>query len=828
MAVQRAWSPTLTIHRKILLGCFLLTIVTGFIGAYSRHTQNNLGRVTVRLYDDAFQAMSYLRSAQNEIVRAAAGLHRSQKDPVPLSQAEPFDAFGDALQEVEANIAVASARSLSRQAAEATKHLSASIEDLTRLARKRDTGGLQRGLDDVTSEFDVVVEIFSADGYRFRKKADALIEQAAWQTWLSTGLAVLVALAVTTWLSRSIAPAVRKAVDIAKSIAAGRLDNRIETRGRGETGELLCALEIMQSSIAAGLAQVRGLMDEQASSHAGQIARQHACFDAALSNMIQGLCLFGTDGRLAVANVRFSEMFGSPKLGALPEDVFAGDGLADRLAQDGSERASFSQDLPDGRTIAVIRSTVDGGGWVATFEDVTEQRRSVAQLAHLVHHDALTGLPNRVLFREHLHLALARSRRGSGLAVLCLDLDRFKSVNDTLGHPVGDALLRAVSDRLRSCVREADLAARLGGDEFAIIQEDASQPVDATALARRVVDSLSEPFDLDGHRILIGASVGIALHSDGPEGADSLLKCADLALYRAKTDGRGAWAFFEADMDARMQARRLMEIDLRSALREEQLQVFYQPLVETTHGEVTGFEALVRWCHPTRGVVSPADFIPLAEEIGLIAEFGAWVLRRACSDMVALPGRYKVAVNLSPVQFRDRRLAQTICRILAETGFDPNRLELEVTESLLLGDDEAVLAILHELRAMGVRIAMDDFGTGYSSLSYLRRFPFDKIKIDQSFIREMGTDGDCATIIRAVIGLGRSLGMAVNAEGVETSEQFTHLCAQGCGEVQGYLFSKPRPFSDLPGLLVQHHADRMIRKPGNAPSLDCVVEENAA
>ena len=419
----------------------------------------------------------------------------------------------------------------------------------------------------------------------------------------------------------------------------------------------------------------------------------------------------------------------------------------------------------------------------------------------MAHHDALTGLPNRVLFREHLRLTLARVRRGSGLAVLCLDLDRFKPVNDTLGHPVGDALLRAVAERLQGCVRETDLVARLGGDEFAIIQEGAPQPVDATTLARRVVEAVAEPFDVDGHRIVIGTSIGIALAGDGQTSADALLKSADLALYRAKADGRGAWAFFEAEMDARMQARRLLEIDLRAALVDNQFQVFYQPLVETAHGEVSGFEALIRWNHPTRGMVSPAEFIPLAEEIGIIADIGAWVLRRACTDVMSWSGDLKVAVNLSPVQFRDKALAQAVARIVSETGMDPRRLELEVTESLLLGNDEAVLAILHDLRAMGVRIAMDDFGTGYSSLSYLRRFPFDKIKIDQSFVREMGVEDDCNAIVRAVVSLGRSLGMAVNAEGVETEQQFARLCAEGCGEVQGYLFSKPRPATEIPALL---------------------------
>ena len=325
-------------------------------------------------------------------------------------------------------------------------------------------------------------------------------------------------------------------------------------------------------------------------------------------------------------------------------------------------------------------------------------------------------------------------------------------------------------------------------------------------LARRLVEALAEPFEVDGHRIVIGTSVGIALAGDSQTTADILLKSADLALYRAKADGRGAWAFFEPEMDARMQARRLLENDLRAALADNQFTVFYQPLIETTHGEISGFEALIRWSHPTRGMVPPVEFIPLAEEIGIISDIGAWVLRRACTDVVSWAGDLKVAVNLSPVQFRDRELAQVVARILLETGMDPRRLELEVTESLLLGNDEAVLAILHDLRAMGVRIAMDDFGTGYSSLSYLRRFPFDKIKIDQSFVREMCVEDDCIAIVKAVVGLGRSLHMAVNAEGVETSQQFATLCVEGCDEVQGYLFSKPKAASEIPALLAFHRA----------------------
>ncbi|MBV8913012.1 MAG: EAL domain-containing protein, partial [Acetobacteraceae bacterium] len=438
---------------------------------------------------------------------------------------------------------------------------------------------------------------------------------------------------------------------------------------------------------------------------------------------------------------------------------------------------------------------------VIAVRDITERRASEAHIHRLAYHDALTGLPNRVLFRDHLERALARVSRGGNLAVLCLDLDRFKVVNDTLGHPVGDSLLRATAERLQACVRKSDLIARLGGDEFAIVQEQAAQPSEATALCRRLVEALSVPFEIDGHQIVVGASVGVMLAGPGASDPDTLLKSADLALYRAKSDGRGTWRFFEAEMDAQMQARRMLELDLRQALAKGQLEVHYQPLVDAKGGRVSGLEALLRWNHPDRGAVSPALFIPLAEEIGLIGPIGAWVLRQACADAAAWPGAPRVSVNLSPAQFRGNQLAAQVADALASSGLAAARLELEVTESLLLGDHEDVLNLLHELRQLGVRIAMDDFGTGYSSLSYLRRFPFDKIKIDQSFVRGLGEQDDWSAIIRAIIGLGRSLGMAVNAEGVETAEQLEVLRAEGCGEVQGYLFSKAQPAGAIADLL---------------------------
>jgi diguanylate cyclase (GGDEF)-like protein len=411
----------------------------------------------------------------------------------------------------------------------------------------------------------------------------------------------------------------------------------------------------------------------------------------------------------------------------------------------------------------------------------------------MARHDVLTGLPNRLMLNEYLPQAFARARRTGGLAVLCLDLDGFKGVNDTLGHGAGDSLLTRVAERLRACSREGDMVVRLGGDEFAIVQETVEQPHESTALARRVLREIARPFDIDGQPVVVGASIGIAVASEGVGMPETIMKCADLALYRAKEEGRGRFCFFEAEMDVRARTRRLLELDLRSALALHQFEVYYQPLVSAGTGKVSGFEALLRWNHPERGMVSPAVFIPVAEEIGLITAIGAWVLERACADAASWSGNLKVAVNLSPEQFRGQGLLNEVEHALAASGLDPSRLELEITESTLIRDDAVVLSTLHALRSLGTRIAMDDFGTGYSSLSYLRRFPFDKIKIDQSFVRGMIDQADCLAIVRAVIGLGRSLGIAVNAEGVETSDQLDALRLEGCGELQGFLFSKPRP-----------------------------------
>ena len=458
--------------------------------------------------------------------------------------------------------------------------------------------------------------------------------------------------------------------------------------------------------------------------------------------------------------------------------------------------------IQNGRSIRIVDQPMRGGGWVATFEDITEWQLAQEQISHMARHDALTNLPNRTLFREQLEQALRLVKRSDQLAVLCLDLDHFKEINDSLGHPIGDALLMEVGRRLGECVTDNDTVARLGGDEFAIVQfcKDCD-PSAVALLASHIVERISEPYTIAGHQLVIGVSIGISLAPEDGKNPDELLKKADLALYRAKADGRGTYRFFETGMDARAQARRLLELDLRAALQRSEFEVHYQPIRDIAKDKVVAFEALVRWNHPLRGMIPPVNFIPLAEETGLIVPLGDWVLRQACTDAAGWSQDVDIAVNLSPVQFKNPNLVSPVKAALEASGLPAHRLELEITESVLLQNSETTLAVLHELRGFGVRISLDDFGTGYSSLSYLRSFPFDKIKIDRSFVTELATREDSMAIVRAVTGLGKSLGIVTTAEGVETDEQFDLLRREGCTQAQGYLFSKPRPAAEVEDML---------------------------
>jgi diguanylate cyclase (GGDEF)-like protein len=540
---------------------------------------------------------------------------------------------------------------------------------------------------------------------------------------------------------------------------------------------------------------------------------------AALEGMPQGLSMVDDKQRLIVCNAKYASMYGlhagltepgTPIRAILEHRLKNGTATTD--AENFVERGlvfaaqstvvNFEHQLQDGRIIALTRAPLSSGGAVTIHVDVTEKRNSEKQIAFLAHHDALTGLANRVQLRQHIEKALEHVERGGTASVLCLDLDNFKIINDTLGHSVGDALLCAVSTRLHDLVGDKDLISRTGGDEFSIVQSGAEHPVEAAAaLAARIVEALSVPFELGDHHVVIGASVGVAIAPDDGDNADQLLKNADMALYRAKEDGRAQFHFFEPEMDVKAQARRALELDLRNAVPAGEFELFYQPIINLDENRITAFEALLRWNHPTRGRVPPSEFIPLAEETGLIVAIGEWVIRQACAEARTWPTDLRVAVNVSPVQFRTKTLLSAVVSALAASGLRPDLLELEITETVLMANNEATLASLHQLRSLGVRISMDDFGTGYSSLSYLRSFPFDKIKIDQSFVRDLTDRPDSIAIIRAVAGLGLSFGMTTTAEGVETQEQLDKMRSEGCNEVQGYFFSKPVPASQIAELL---------------------------
>jgi diguanylate cyclase (GGDEF)-like protein len=563
-------------------------------------------------------------------------------------------------------------------------------------------------------------------------------------------------------------------------------------------------------------AKQRELIDQKR-----QLEIQNLRFDAALNNMTQGLCMFDGKQELVVCNAAYARMYGLTDELTRPGTPFRavvehriGNGLQAGKSADEYIRhviESMVDDRPitkvnelsNGRALAIKQRRMPDGGWISTHEDITEYRRIEARVAHLVRHDALTDLPNRLLLRERLVEAIASARKSENAAVLCLDIDRFKEINDTLGHTAGDAMLKAVGERLRNCLGENDMIARLSADEFAALQVTGEQPFAATSLAGSLIGAMAQPFELDGQPITLSVSIGIAVSSSDNGDPDELLKNADLALHRAKSDGGSTYRFFETGMDADMQARCKLQFDLRKALTNEEFELHYQPVVNIERNEISGMEALLRWNHPERGRVSPAMFIPAAEETGLILPIGEWALRQACADAAAWPGHIKVAVNLSPAQFKSPNLVQTVFAALAASGLSAGRLELEITESVLLHDNAATVATLHQLRSLGVRIAMDDFGTGYSSLGYLRSFPFDKIKIDRCFVNDLSdSGGGSLAILRAVSNLGSSLGMTTTAEGVETQEQADKVRAEGCTEMQGYFFSPPRPIKEIARLFL--------------------------
>ncbi|MGF6308664.1 diguanylate cyclase (GGDEF)-like protein [Bradyrhizobium sp. i1.8.4] len=552
-----------------------------------------------------------------------------------------------------------------------------------------------------------------------------------------------------------------------------------------------------------------------------RLATERRNLMTAVDNIPQGLVLYDASARIIICNRPYIEMFGlSPEVAkpgctmqrliAHRRETGSFDGNVDEFCDAiignvklGRATRQLTQ-APGGRAIEIVNKPLPEGGWVATIEDVTERTRTENKIAHMAHYDALTDLPNRVLFRQRLEQALKAIGPDQQLAVMYIDIDEFKSVNDALGHQIGDELLSAIADRLRGCVGETDVAARLGGDEFAVIQTAVRDQTETMQLLAAIYQAIRRPIDCSGHLITTDASIGIAVAPADGLDLDQLLRNADLALYGAKSDGRRTYRFFEAGMDERANARRSLELELRQAIVDGSFELHYQPLLHLEDSRVSCCEALLRWRHPERGTVSPADFIPVAEDTGLINDLGHWVLNTACREAVNWPDHIHVAVNVSPIQFKSQTLALNVAAALAASGLAPSRLELEITEAVLIRDDEAALDILHQLRDLGVRIALDDFGTGYSSLSYLQRFPFDKIKIDRAFIKDLAGTGASSTIVQAVVNIAAASDMTTTAEGVETEQQRNLLRTLGCTEMQGYLFSRPVSDVEIRKLLSSH------------------------
>jgi diguanylate cyclase (GGDEF)-like protein len=696
-----------------------------------------------------------------------------------------------------------------------------------------------------------VLRAFGLRRYQKRKSPLTADEAASWQTWSQLGTTIQAA-AIGIWCSATLlwtddAVAHMIALSVTTGLAAGGAGRAYGRQWAFQVqvllifGPTIIALALRGTPYYIAMSLVSAaffvtLVKLSANLHRifmqAVIAREREAalagqFDTALNNMPHGLCMFRADGRLAVMNHRFVELMELAndlvKRGVNAADIVsacvAGGAISaesGELILYGVREAQIKEIVTTdphsgrGRTLSWTIQPMTDGGAVVLLEDITERKNAEAKISHLARYDELTALPNRVSFRDEIERLLAHPHHSERLsALLFVDLDQFKQVNDTLGHPCGDQLLCAVANRLREMLRPEDFVARFGGDEFVVFQQNINSAEDAASLARRIVERLSERYRIDNHLVEIGASVGIALTSPDSASADTLLKNADMALYRAKADGRGTFCFFRDEMAATVEARRILELDLRKALANEEFELFYQPLVNLKSGKITTCEALLRWNHPVRGTVSPVDIIPVAEDMGLIVDLGRWILRRACMECMKWPEGVSVAVNFSPQQFHQRDVLSEIRYALEVSGLPAHRLEIEITESSLLRNTQLTHDVLSQLHALGVRISLDDFGTGYSSLSYLHNFPMQKVKIDRSFLEGIDTDRPL-TLLRGVARLAADLGMSVVVEGIETNEQLELISADGTiSEGQGYLFSRPVPAVRVRQLLNASHGRRM-------------------
>jgi diguanylate cyclase (GGDEF)-like protein len=647
---------------------------------------------------------------------------------------------------------------------------------------------------DAAAALDDLVETVAAYGFGYRMEAEATVAGARTTLLALAAATTLVGILLAIGFAWSMSKPISDAMQVAERVAAGNFTDQIASRRGDELGRLLRSLAAMQS-------RLKARADEDAT-----LIR----LDAALNNMSQGLCMFGPDNRLVLWNERYVKLYR-----IAPDQLFVGCSLEQMLEFRTAAGTSYHNldeyhamlqaamkvraptgavaELVDGRFVNVTYRPTQNGGWVSTHEDITERRASEARIAHLAFHDQLTDLPNRAAFNDHIAKTfLAASDGNAEFAVLSIDLDRFKEINDVYGHSAGDRFLVEIGRRLASACDGA-FVARLGGDEFTIVSSGGPQPVTAEELCRRLSPVMDAPVRIDAHEIAASFTIGASVYPQDGADADTLVANAEAALYRAKAEARGTIRFFEPAMDRQIREKRSLQQDIAVALEKNELELYFQPQA-MAGGEVFGFEVLLRWKHPVRGMVSPGLFIPLAEETRAIGPIDEWVLREACREAASWPNPLSIAVNLSPVDFRCGDVPGMILSVLLETGLHPQRLEIEITEGVLFEDFDRAISILRKIKNLGIRIAMDDFGTGYSSLSYLQSFPFDKIKIDRTFIAKIGNSFQAAAIIHAILGLGRALALPVIAEGVETEQQLAFLAQEGC-EIQGYLIGHPQPIA---------------------------------
>ncbi|GGD93982.1 hypothetical protein GCM10011390_10880 [Aureimonas endophytica] len=811
----------MSIRIKIFLGCFCLSTLTLLIGLLSQSSQREVGDLAASLYDNALVSTNALRSAQTALIAVAFDTQKlAEQDGEGVAlDAQATERLTNRVATIEADLQLASMGSISANGRDIVDAARVRLGKLPISGEATTLRFVRSELSQAQDEIDAAVRVFAADAYGVKGDVGAIVHSSITQTRVLIG-AALVLLGLVSWfLSRTIVPTLRRASDVIRSIAKGDLSTRIDQAGTGEASDLLTALASMQNTLADRFDRFERTVATQASHLDAERSSQNGKLQTTVESVSQGLCMFDRQKRVTIVNQHFLEIVGYEihagasfgSLAQLPE-------LREVLGDLG-ETAPFTHQTADGRVLAISRRTAPDGGRIIAVDDVTDGHLAAARIDHVTNHDGMTGLVNRVALTKHLLEAIREGGDASRLGLLVLDIDGFRSVNEVFGHPIGDALLKSVADRLCELAGAGDLVARIGGDDFAIARTALERGEDMSVLAAAILGVFAIPFEIEGRKISVGASIGIApaLAPEGmPASADALILQAELALAAARETGRNRFRYFEPAMERESQRRRQMLIDLSKGLENGEFELFYQPFIDVPMHTIAGFEALLRWRHPEHGLVSPSEFVPLAEESGLIDPIGLWVLETACQHAANWPKSLIVSVNLSPIQFKNDDLFAQVAAILRRTGFEPYRLQLEVTEGVFLQDSEQVLATLTELRRLGVRISMDDFGTGYSSLGYLNRFPFDKVKIDQSFVRDLAKRENLM-IVRAIIGLSKAMGLSVMAEGVETRRQMETLLAESCVEMQGYYFARPMPLSDLPRFMMQFSLDRGA---SNAPALD--------